>query len=126
MIEDDPFLYIADQEARVIQTGRQRISALEGRIHLVKAILNVKVSPGWTEYVKQVELLRARLIEQVLDQGSDKREYLAGTCAALTMILRIIAEADKDLERSEKQLAEIIQKSKAWTSEGRILPQSPI
>lgn len=118
----DPFAYVGDQEAAVIRRGKQEIASNEARVRYCKAVQVLKQSAGWEEYQKSVAGMAEAQNAKLLDEGEEKREYRAGVCAGLFMVLRLMRHVDVELQRLEQALTRLSESAKTWTPDGRVLP----
>jgi chorismate mutase len=81
-----------------------RIASLERRLRIGKAVVTLKASAGWDEFVKHVVAEREHWIEKALDADEKNRDYVAGYCNGLVSIADLMMSVEEQVSRIQSEL----------------------
>ncbi len=125
-----PFEDVREQEQDFIRAQKDRIDQTQRAIGLPDRVTSLKGSPGWQEFVAQVEGIRSqtrRDMEKCPSDSGDKIRILQGRCQALGSMLSIMKTTENNRKALAVQLKEhqdILEKH--VRPDGKVVPIQPI
>lgn len=80
----------------------EHLRILESKLAIAKSIVVLKASPGWKEFRAHLGAFQADHLRKLLDRESTQRDYQAGYCSGLALVVNLMDNVESELVKLER------------------------